>query len=159
VSLGGVRCGINICADIWEEGAAERARAGRRRTARSSSTPRPAIWKSINSASRCCASGLPATGIPAIYVNLVGGQDELVFDGASFALDAEGDCRMRLPQFEEALGIVDYDAGRLRSGDMADELSVEAEAYRALVLGVRDYIGKSGFRGASSASRGASIRR
>jgi NAD+ synthase/NAD+ synthase (glutamine-hydrolysing) len=55
---------------------------------------------------------------------------------------------MRLPQFEEALGIVDYDTGRLRSEDMADELSLEAEAYQALVLGVRDYIGKSGFKGA-----------
>ena len=55
---------------------------------------------------------------------------------------------MRLPQFEEALGVVDFDGGRLRSDDMADVLSVEAEAYRALVLGVRDYIGKSGFAGA-----------
>ena len=54
---------------------------------------------------------------------------------------------MRLPQFAEALGIVDYDAGRLRSDDLAGELSVEAEAYQALVLGVRDYIGKSGFKG------------
>ena len=88
------------------------------------------------------------TGMAAIYANLVGGQDELVFDGASFALDARGNCRMRLPQFQEALGVVDYDAGRLRSDDLADELSLEAEAYQALVLGVRDYIGKSGFKGA-----------
>ena len=146
VTLGGVRCGINICADIWEEGAAERARAG------------GAELLVVLNASPChlekhqqrvevLRERIAGAGIPAIYVNLVGGQDELVFDGASFALDAEGDCRMRLPQFEEALGIVDYDAGRLRSGDMAEELSVEGEAYRALVLGVRDYIGKSGFRG------------
>jgi NAD+ synthetase len=91
---------------------------------------------------------IAATGIAAIYANLVGGQDELVFDGASFALDAQGNCRMRLPQFVEALGIVDFDSGRLRSDDMVEELSLEAEAYQALVLGVRDYIGKSGFKGA-----------
>ena len=91
---------------------------------------------------------IDATGIPAIYCNLVGGQDELVFDGASFALDAQKKCRMRLPSFEEALGIVDFEAGSLRSDDMAEELSLEAEAYQALVLGVRDYLGKTGFKGA-----------
>jgi predicted amidohydrolase len=63
---------------------------------------------------------IKATGIPAIYCNLVGGQDELVFDGASFALDAQQNCRMRLPQFVEALGIVDFDAGDLRSDDMVE---------------------------------------
>jgi hypothetical protein len=78
----------------------------------------------------------------------VGGQDELVFDGASFALDAQQNCRMRLPQFVEALGIVDFDAGRFAFRRQGRELSVEAEAYQALVLGVRDYIGKSGFKGA-----------
>ena len=82
------------------------------------------------------------------YANLVGGQDELVFDGASFALDAQKKCCMRLPSFEEALGIVDFDAGSLHSEQLAEELSIEAEAYQALVLGVRDYIGKTGFKGA-----------
>jgi NAD+ synthase/NAD+ synthase (glutamine-hydrolysing) len=55
---------------------------------------------------------------------------------------------MRLAQFEEALGIIDYEAGQLRSNDLAGELSIEAEAYQALVVGVRDYLGKSGFPGA-----------
>jgi NAD+ synthase/NAD+ synthase (glutamine-hydrolysing) len=55
---------------------------------------------------------------------------------------------MRLPSFEEALGIVDFVAGSLRSDHMAEELSLEAEAYQALVLGVRDYLGKTGFKGA-----------
>ena len=146
VTLSGVRCGINICADIWEAGPAELASAG------------GAELLVVLNASPChlekhqqrlemLRERVATTGVPAIYVNLVGGQDELVFDGASFAVDAEGHCRMRLPQFEEALGIVDYDSGRLRSADMAEELSVEAEAYRALVLGVRDYIGKNGFKG------------
>ena len=90
---------------------------------------------------------IDATGMPAIYCNLVGGQDELVFDGGSFALDAEKRCCMRLPQFEEALGIVDFEAVQLTSADLAEGLSVEAEAYGALVLGVRDYVGKTGFKG------------
>ena len=84
------------------------------------------------------ADRVEATGMPAIYCNLVGGQDELVFDGDSFALDAGKNVCMRLPQFEEALGIVDFAAGRLTSNDLCDELPLEAEAYNALVLGVRD---------------------
>ena len=147
VSLGGVRCGINICADIWEEGAAELARAA------------GADLLLVLNASPChlekqqqrvqiLGDRIDATGIPAIYCNLVGGQDELVFDGASFALDAGKKCQMRLPAFEEALGVVDFDAGRLSSSDLAADLSLEAEAYGALVLGVRDYIGKTGFKGA-----------
>jgi len=147
VTLGGVRCGINICADIWETGAAERAAdAGAELLLVLNASP--CHLEKHHQRVEVLRERIASTGIPAIYANLVGGQDELVFDGASFALDAEGNCRMRLPQFEEALGVIDYDAGRLRSDDMAEELSVEAEAYRALVLGVRDYIGKSGFGGA-----------
>ena len=147
VSLGGVRCGINICADIWETGAAERA-AGAGAELLLVLNASPCHLEKHHQRVEVMRERIAATGISAIYANLVGGQDELVFDGASFALDAEGACRMRLPQFEEALGVVDFDGGRLRSDDMADVLSVEAEAYRALVLGVRDYIGKSGFAGA-----------
>ena len=147
VTINGVRCGLAICADIWERGAAEAARAA------------GAELLLVLNASPChlekhalraeiLGDRVAATGIPAIYCNLVGGQDELVFDGASFALDAGRNLRMRLPQFEEALGIVDVDGGALRTGEIAPELPLEAEAYRALVLGVRDYIGKSGFKGA-----------
>ena len=146
VTLGGVRCGINICADIWEAGAAERAaEAGAELLLVLNASP--CHLEKHQQRVEVLRERIAATGIPAIYANLVGGQDELVFDGASFALDAEGNCRMRLPQFAEALGVIDYDTGRLRSDDMADELPLEAEAYRALVLGVHDYIGKSGFPG------------
>ncbi len=146
VTLGGVRCGINICADIWEPGAAERAaHAGAELLLVLNASP--CHLEKHQQRVEVLRERIAATGIPAIYANLVGGQDELVFDGASFALDAQGNCRMRLPQFVEALGVIDYDAGRLRSDDMADELPLEAEAYRALVLGVHDYIGKSGFSG------------
>ena len=147
VMLGGVRCGINICADIWEAGAAELSReAGAELLLVLNASP--CHLEKHQQRAQVLGERIAATGIPAIYANLVGGQDELVFDGASFALDAHGNCRMRLPSFEEALGIVDFDHNRLHSEQLADELQVEAEAYRALVLGVRDYIGKSGFKGA-----------
>ena len=146
VTLGGVRCGINICADVWEAGAAERAaEAGAELLLVLNASP--CHLEKHDQRVEVVRERIAATGIPAIYANLVGGQDELVFDGASFALDAEGACRMRLAQFAEALGVIDYDAGRLRSDDMAAELPLEAEAYAALVLGVRDYIGKGGFPG------------
>ena len=147
VSIAGVRCGINICADIWESGAAEMAHAaGAELLLVLNASPCHLDKHSLRA--QALGERVAATGIPAIYCNLVGGQDELVFDGASFALDAAGQCRMRLGQFVEALGIVDYNAGQLQSDDQASELSLEAEAYQALVLGVRDYIGKSGFKGA-----------
>jgi NAD+ synthase/NAD+ synthase (glutamine-hydrolysing) len=146
VTLGGVRCGINICADIWESGAAELAHANGAELLLVLNAS-PCHLEKHQQRLEVLGERVAAIGIPAIYCNLVGGQDELVFDGASFALDASGACRMRLAQFEEALGIVDYDAGHLHSDDLVAELSLEAEAYRALVVGVRDYIGKSGFPG------------
>jgi len=147
VTLGGVRCGINICADIWEPGAAELAKAAGAELLLVLNASPCHLEKHAQRA-EVLGERVASTGIPAIYANLVGGQDELVFDGGSFALDTNGRCAMRLPQFEEALGVVDFDSGRLRSDDLAEELSLEAEAYRALVVGVRDYIGKSGFKGA-----------
>ena len=147
VELGGVRCGINICADIWETGAFEAAcQAGAEVVLVLNASP--CHLEKHQERSEVLGERIAATGIPAIYCNLVGGQDELVFDGGSFALDARGQVAMRLPQFEETLGIVDVDGPRLHSTDLVEPLSLEAEAYSALVMGVRDYIGKSGFKGA-----------
>jgi NAD+ synthase/NAD+ synthase (glutamine-hydrolysing) len=89
-----------------------------------------------------------ATGLPVVYANLVGGQDELVFDGASFVLDAQGGECCRLPQFVEALQVVEFAAGRPLPAALAAAQPLEAEVYGALVLGVRDYLGKNGFPGA-----------
>ena len=147
VTIAGVRCGINICADIWEAGAAELAHAAGAELLLVLNAS-PCHLEKHQQRALVLGERIAATGIPAVYANLVGGQDELVFDGGSFALDAQQNCRMRLPQFAEALGIVDFTAGQLHSDDMVAELSVEAEAYQALVLGVRDYIGKSNFKGA-----------
>jgi len=88
------------------------------------------------------------TSLPVVYVNLVGGQDELVFDGASFVVNAKGEVMHELPRFESALGIVELDGAAPRRGTVVPPQSQEAEVYAALKLGVQDYIGKNGFPGA-----------
>ena len=91
------------------------------------------------------------TGLPLLYVNLVGGQDELVFDGASFALSANGDTVMQAPAFQSCERVVVYQGGQLRA-DSA-ESAVESYPgpniadYQACVLALRDYVEKSGFPG------------
>lgn len=87
------------------------------------------------------------TGLPVVYANMVGGQDELVFDGASFVLNRAGALTHQLPIFEEALGVVTLDHADPQPGDIAPPASLEAEVYAALCLGVRDYVGKNGFPG------------
>jgi NAD+ synthase (glutamine-hydrolysing) len=83
-------------------------------------------------------------GLPVVYVNQVGGNDQLIFDGSSFALDANGDMLASAPSFREDLVLVDVEAG---TGDVHRDLADENEAvYDALVLGTRDYIRKCGFR-------------
>jgi NAD+ synthetase len=77
----------------------------------------------------------------------VGGQDELVFDGASFALNRTGAVIHQLAAFEEALGVVTVEGGDIQPGEIAPELTLEAEVYRALCVGVRDYVTKNGFPG------------
>jgi NAD+ synthetase len=90
--------------------------------------------------------------MPAIYCNLVGGQDELVFDGASFALDAAGRLTHQWPAFAECVGLVELSiqqgAVHLLPGALAPEPPIEQMVYEALKLGVRDYLGKNGFPGA-----------
>src|SRR5690606_35239941 len=86
-----------------------------------------------------------------VYLNMVGGQDELVFDGGSLALDARGELVLRAPQFEEGvypLELAEVD-GRIvpRGGVLAPQLEMPERAYRALVLGTRDYVTKNGFPG------------
>jgi NAD+ synthetase len=79
---------------------------------------------------------------------MVGGQDELVFDGASFALDRRGEVACQLPVFEETLEFVTVADGEPQRGGIAEQTPLESEVYKALCLGVRDYVGKNGFPGA-----------
>ena len=150
VDIRGVRCGIAICEDLWEAGVAEDALAAGAQLLLALNASPYHVGKSGERLSMV-RERIAATGLPMVYANLVGGQDELVFDGASFALDAHGDVRCQLPPFEEALEVVEFADGDgllLHLGTMAPAQPVESEVYQALVLGVRDYLGKNGFPGA-----------
>ncbi len=147
VEIKGVRCGINICADVWESGTAEAARdAGAQLLLVLNASP----FHMNKQGERydVLRDRISAAGIPALYVNLVGGQDELVFDGASFALNSKGDVTHQLAAFEEAVEIVEFQNGDILPGQRQQPGSIEAQVYQALTLGVRDYLGKNGFPGA-----------
>jgi len=144
---GNVQLGVNICADSWQ---AEAPRAARQAGA--------AVLLVLNASPYHVSKQqvrydimrerVAETGMPLIYVNLVGGQDELVFDGASFVLDAHGELTHQLPAFDEALGFVELVDGVPVKGEIAPSLPLEGEVYSALTLGVRDYLDKNGFPGA-----------
>ncbi|GAA5184963.1 NAD+ synthase [Niveibacterium umoris] len=143
---GGVRVGLNICADVWEEGAAEASRAAGAELLLAINAS-PYHMDKLQIRHEVLRDRVSGTGIPVVYCNLVGGQDELVFDGASFALGRTGGLRYQAPSFEESLDVVTYADGDVTSGTLAAPREIEADVWDALVLGVRDYIGKNGFPG------------
>ncbi len=146
-TLKGVCCGVNICADVWEAGAPDQALAAGADVLLVLNASPYHLGKQQRR-TEVLRERVATTGLPVIYANLVGGQDELVFDGASFVLDAKGVLLHQLPSFEEALAIVRIDEGEIQPGTIVPTRSSEAEVYQALVLGVRDYLGKNGFPGA-----------
>ncbi|MGH8700934.1 MAG: NAD(+) synthase, partial [Burkholderiales bacterium] len=142
----GDRIGINICADSWNADAPRAARAaGATVLLVLNASPYHVGKQRVRQ--DVMRERVAETGLCVIYVNLVGGQDELVFDGGSFVLNREGVVTHQLPSFEEALGLVTLTDGGPRPGEIAAPLSTEAEVYRALQLGVRDYVDKNGFPG------------
>jgi len=150
VEFRGFRVGILICEDIWEPEPAQMARsAGAEMFVVLNASPFE-LHKQANREDivRRCVRDL---GLPVVYVNMLGGQDELVFDGNSFVMDGTGNVVMRAPAFEEGLYEVLFERvdgmAQPRAGAVAPELSDPASVYRALVLGVRDYVAKHGFPG------------
>lgn len=146
LELAGVRCGLLVCEDIWQPRAAQRARAAGAELLLILNAS-PFHQGKQRERADTLAHRVFETGLPAVYVNLLGGQDELVFDGGSFALNRAGQIMARLPQFEPGLMLVDYLEGDIQPGLAAPLLPDVAEAYQALVLGVRDYVGKNRFPG------------
>jgi NAD+ synthase (glutamine-hydrolysing) len=139
----GMRFGINICADIWEPGTATQAHdAGAQALLVLNASP--FHINKLGERLDVARQRVAETGLPLVYVNMVGGQDELVFDGASFALDADGVVCAQLPAFVAGLHFVTLDNGR-PVGDMHPQPELEAAVYQALVLGVHDYVEKNGF--------------
>ena len=145
-ALQGVRFGVVICADVWEDGPAKRAQQAGAEVLLALNAS-PYHLEKQTTRYEVLRDRVADTGLPVIYANLVGGQDELVFDGASFALDASGALTHQLPAFEEALGVVDLAGVVPQPGSIVADPGLEASVYRALCLGVRDYIGKNGFPG------------
>jgi NAD+ synthase (glutamine-hydrolysing) len=145
--LDGVKYGVVICEDVWHASAAQLAKAA---GAQVLLVPNGSPYHMNKEAMRIdiLRARIRETGLPMVYVNMVGGQDELVFDGGSFVLDARGEVVAKMPQFAEGHAIVEFDGARPVATTVAPETSVEAQVYAALVLGVRDYINKNGFPGA-----------
>ena len=144
---GGLRFGVLICEDAWFDEPAQAARdAGAQVLCVLNASPFH-LDKAGEREARmaACARG---SGLPLLFSHLVGGQDEVVFDGASFALDATGQVTARAPAFEEALLLLDLGPDGTPQGSLAPVPEIESQAWSALVTGVRDYLGKNGFPGA-----------
>lgn len=145
--LDGVKYGVVICEDAWHASAAQMAKAA---GAQVLLIPNGSPYHLNKEAVRfdILRARIRETGLPMVYVNMVGAQDELVFDGGSFVLDETGALVAKMAQFEEGHAIVEFDNGKPLPGAIAPELSLEAQVYAALVMGVRDYVNKNGFPGA-----------
>jgi NAD+ synthase (glutamine-hydrolysing) len=137
---GGCRFGVLICEDAWFD---EPGRAARGAGAELLCVLNASPFHLGKAAERW-----RATGCPLLFSHLVGGQDEVVFDGASFVLDAHGQIGARAASFEPALLLADIAPNGTVAGPVAPLPEPEAQVWQALVLGVRDYLGKNGFPGA-----------
>ena len=151
VEIASLPLGINVCEDIWHAQPPQSAVAS---GARLLLIPNASPFELDKQHQRERELRLRASqvGVPLVYVNLVGGQDELVFDGGSLAVNADGRVAVRAPNFEEGLYPVDFElqAGRVRArpGSVHVDRSEEESVYRAIALGVRDYATKNRFKGA-----------
>ncbi len=144
----GVLIGLTICEDIWHAGPARAAaKAGAELLLNLNASPFHA--DKANERRAAVAQRSRDNDVPVVYCNLVGGQDELVFDGGSFALQASGEVVWQAPFFNEHVAILEFDAGQQRflPATMHDLPGTHEAVYSALVLAVRDYVNKSGFKG------------
>jgi len=168
IDVAGTPVAINVCEDVWGEEGRAPAHDHDAREAQSSVwiATAPAAARKAGAKVLLVLNASPfhlgkqrtrfdivrarakETGMAVVFCNLVGGQDELVFDGQSFVVNAQGEITHQLPAFEEALAVAEFDAAQPVAGEVVPELTLEAGAYKALVLGVRDYLGKNGFPGA-----------
>lgn len=146
----GIRIGLMICEDWWFPSVSETlAETGAELLLSINGSP----FEGGKAGARVqlALNRVVETGLPFVFLGQVGGQDELVFDGASFVLNADRSLAAMLPSFEPALVVTEWDrvAGRLvcRQGALAPEPERLEEIYRALMLGLRDYVGKNGFPG------------
>jgi NAD+ synthase len=145
----GVKLGILICEDMWSREAATRQKIEGAELLISINAS-PYEFKKQEIRTGVAIARVKETGLPLIYVNQVGGQDELVFDGNSFAMSAKEEIKASLKGFEEDFAVVTWDknSGSFTGGNIASrEKSDEETIYKALMLGLRDYVQKNRFAG------------
>jgi NAD+ synthase (glutamine-hydrolysing) len=145
-TLNNLNIGVLICADGWEPEPAILAKnAGAQLIVSLNASPYHMDKLSLRY--DVFEERVKQTGLPIIYTNMVGGQDELVFDGASFVLNQQGKVTQQLPSFVEMIDYVTVNNGEPMPMQLPPALSIEAMVYNALKLGVQDYINKNGFPG------------
>ena len=149
VTIKGLPVGLTICEDIWHpHPAANAAAAGAQLLINLNASP---FHRGKQSERTAQVSALARTHqLPILYVNQVGGQDELVFDGGSFAVDERGEVQNRAAEFAEVMVCVQIDTSAtptVVAGAVATPLNELDAVWQTLVLGMRDYIEKNGFPG------------
>ncbi len=151
VAFRGVRLGVMICEDMWTPDSAETlVESGAELLIVPNGSPYET--DKIDERLSLAVARVSETGLPLVYVNQVGGQDEIVFDGASFVLNAEGALAFQAPSWAEHVGIAEFrreaDRGwRAMPGALSRPPDAPEAIYRALVMGLHDYVEKNGFAG------------
>jgi len=150
ISFRGVRIGVPICEDIWIEDVCEcLAETGAEMLIVPNGSPFTLTKQQTRQ--NVAVARVAETGLPLVYVNQIGGQDELVFDGASFVLNAGGGLSVQMPDWREQIAITEWTRGgegwSCTPGEKAVLIEGDAAAYQASVLGLRDYVEKNGFPG------------
>ena len=150
IDIAGARMAFTVCEDLWEPEPARQAKeAGAHLLVNINASP--FHMRKLQERQELVQQRSREGGFPVVYVNLVGGQDELVFDGGSMAA-SQGELNCLIPQFQEGLFPLDIEIAEHGSCEiprqaMAETLDLEAQVYEALVMGVRDYVEKNGFKG------------
>jgi NAD+ synthase (glutamine-hydrolysing) len=146
IDVAGVRVGLVICEDIWFPGPARKARdAGAQMIVVPNGSPYHTRQQALRR--EIVTARIRETGLPVVYVNRVGGQDELVFDGASFVVDGKGEVAQQLPAWRETVAIAEFDGAVPKPVRGSLDVRLEPNVYAALTMGVRDYVGKNRFPG------------
>jgi len=143
----GCSIALTICEDIWQKGLVEENKqAGADLIVTLNASPFHA--GKIHEREEIVCQQAKGSSIPLVYVNMIGGQDELVFDGASFVVDAKGEVVFRAEEFEEQVSVVEFEDKQPVKNICSPLYNEISSEYKALVLGVRDYVYKNGFKGA-----------
>jgi NAD+ synthase (glutamine-hydrolysing) len=140
----GIKFGVLICADSWESLPASKVKRQGAEFLLSLNAS-PYHMDKLETRYAVIAKRAIENNLPIIYTNLIGGQDELVFDGASFVLDCNGKITQQLPAFEEALDFVEIENHQPIAKKIENSQALEVNVYAALRLGLQDYVNKNGF--------------